>query len=60
MIKNETDINLNNAKYFAGHSLGEYSALTASKSISFDQTIKLLNNFFTKKSNCFLKKSIVL
>ena len=43
MIKNETDINLNNAKYFAGHSLGEYSALTASKSISFDQTIKLLN-----------------
>ena len=41
-IKRETDINLLNAKYFAGHSLGEYSALSAGAAISFDTTIKLL------------------
>ena len=27
VIKNETSFNLKNAKFFAGHSLGEYSAL---------------------------------
>jgi len=42
MIKRDTDINLSKAKYFAGHSLGEYSALAASGSLDFDQTIKLL------------------
>ena len=41
-IKRETDINLLNAKYFAGHSLGEYSALSAGAAISFETTIKLL------------------
>ena len=41
-IKRETNINLNNAKYFAGHSLGEYSALSTSGSIDFENTIKLL------------------
>ena len=30
LIKRETNINLKNAKYFAGHSLGEYSALSTS------------------------------
>ena len=42
MIKRDTDLNLSKAKYFAGHSLGEYSALAASGSLDFDQTIKLL------------------
>ena len=42
-IKKETDLDLSKAKYFAGHSLGEYSALTSSGSLQFDQTIKLLN-----------------
>ena len=28
VIKNEFNIDLNKAKYFAGHSLGEYSALS--------------------------------
>ena len=42
VIKKETSFNLNSAKYFAGHSLGEYSALSCSNSISFEQTIKLL------------------
>ena len=42
MIKRETGLDLGKAKYFAGHSLGEYSALTTSGSLDFDQTIRLL------------------
>ena len=42
VIKNESAFNLDNAKYFAGHSLGEYSALACSKVIKFIDTIKLL------------------
>ena len=43
MIKRESNINLGDAKYFAGHSLGEYSALATSGSLDFKNTIKLLN-----------------
>lgn len=43
MIKKESNINLTNAKYFAGHSLGEYSALASSGSLDFKNAIKLLN-----------------
>ena len=43
MIKNESNINLNDAKYFAGHSLGEYTALATSGSLEFKNAIKLLN-----------------
>jgi len=43
MIKSETNIDLSKAKYFAGHSLGEYSALAASESLKFKEAIKLLN-----------------
>ena len=42
VIKNETSFDLNNAKFFAGHSLGEYSALACAQAITFEQTIKLL------------------
>ena len=42
-IKKETNLDLSKAKYFAGHSLGEYSALASSGSLQFDQAIKLLN-----------------
>ena len=42
VIEKETEFNIKNAKFFAGHSLGEYSALCCADSISFDQTIKLL------------------
>ena len=42
IIKKETNFDLNNAKYFAGHSLGEYSALCCADSLSFKQTINLL------------------
>mgnify|MGYP001215340663 FL=1 len=43
MIKKESNIKLEKAKYFAGHSLGEYSALATSGSLDFKSTIKLLN-----------------
>ena len=42
VIKNEFNIDLHKAKFFAGHSLGEYSALSSSGYLSFSDTIKLL------------------
>ena len=42
VIKNEFNIDLHKAKYFAGHSLGEYSALSCANSLSFVETIQLL------------------
>ena len=41
-IKNETSFDIDKANFFAGHSLGEYSALACSNVISFKDTIKLL------------------
>lgn len=38
----EFNLQLRNAKYFAGHSLGEYSALSSAGYLSFSNTIKLL------------------
>ena len=35
---------LNKAKFFAGHSLGEYSALACSNVINFKDTIKTFKN----------------
>ena len=42
IIKTEFNIDLNKAKYFAGHSLGEYSALSCAGYLSFSDTIKIL------------------
>jgi len=42
VIKNETTFDISKANFFAGHSLGEYSALACSGVISFSETIKLL------------------
>ena len=42
VIKKEFNIDLNNAKFFAGHSLGEYSALSCAGYIKFSDTIKIL------------------
>ena len=42
VIKKEFNIDLSKAKYFAGHSLGEYSALSCSGYLNFSDTLKLL------------------
>ena len=42
LINKEFNIDLHKAKYFAGHSLGEYSALACSGYLSFSETIKIL------------------
>ncbi|MDC0150932.1 ACP S-malonyltransferase, partial [Candidatus Pelagibacter sp.] len=42
LVKKEFNIDLNQAKYFAGHSLGEYSALASAGYLNFSDTIKLL------------------
>ena len=42
VIKNEFNIDLNQAGYFAGHSLGEYSALSCAGYLNFTDTLKIL------------------
>ena len=42
VLEKETTFKINNAKFFAGHSLGEYSALCCAGSLNFEQTIYLL------------------
>ena len=42
VIKKEFNIDLSKAKYFAGHSLGEYSALSCAGYLSFSDTLKIL------------------
>ncbi len=42
VIKEETNINLNKASFFAGHSLGEYSAMACAGYLDFKNTIKIL------------------
>ena len=42
VLKRETSFDIDAANYFAGHSLGEYSALACAESLTFSQTIKLL------------------
>tara|TARA_B110000858_G_scaffold146101_1_gene166066 strand:- start:755 stop:1690 length:936 start_codon:yes stop_codon:yes gene_type:complete len=41
-IEDEKLLDINNVSYTAGHSLGEYSALVATKSIRFNEAAKLL------------------
>ena len=42
IIKKEFKIDLSKAKYFAGHSLGEYSALSCAGYLNFSDTLKIL------------------
>jgi [acyl-carrier-protein] S-malonyltransferase len=42
VIKKEFNVDLGKAKYFAGHSLGEYSALSCAGYLNFSDTLKIL------------------
>ena len=42
VIKKEFNIDLHKAKYFAGHSLGEYSAIACANYLDFNETIQVL------------------
>ena len=42
IAKKEFNLDLNKAKYFAGHSLGEYSALACAGYLDFSETLKIL------------------
>ena len=42
VIKKEFNLDLFKAKYFAGHSLGEYSALSCAGYLNFSDTLKIL------------------
>ncbi len=53
VAQKEFGINLENAKYIAGHSLGEYSALCCYGALKFEDTIKIL-----KKRGKFMQEAI--
>ena len=42
ILKEEFNIDLNKAKFFAGHSLGEYTALACAGALDFPSTLKIL------------------
>ena len=42
VVKKEFNLDLHKAKYFAGHSLGEYSALSCAGYLDFSETLKIL------------------
>ena len=43
ILSEEFGLNLNSYRYFAGHSLGEYSALVCSESLNFNDAVYLLH-----------------
>ena len=43
VLKEEFNFSFDNFKYFAGHSLGEYSALVSAEALNFSDAVYLLN-----------------
>ena len=42
LLKKEFNVDLNKANFFAGHSLGEYTALASANALSFSDTLRIL------------------
>ena len=55
VLKDEFNFDFNSFKYFAGHSLGEYSALVCSESLNFNDALYL---FMKEERQC--KKQCLL
>jgi [acyl-carrier-protein] S-malonyltransferase len=55
VIKKQFNVDLHKAKYFAGHSLGEYSALACAGYLDFYNTIKILKIRGEAMQNSVLK-----
>ena len=55
VLKKEFNFDLNKAKYFAGHSLGEYSAVSCAGYLNFSDTLKLLRIRGDAMQNSVLK-----
>ena len=55
VVKKEFNIDLSKAKYFAGHSLGEYSALSCAGYLNFSDTLKILRIRGDAMQNSVLK-----
>ena len=59
VVKKEFDIDLNKAKYCAGHSLGEYSALSCAGYLDFSDTIQILRKRGDAMQNSVPKLSLI-
>lgn len=55
VLKSEVGLNVANAKYVIGHSLGEYTALVAANAINFQDAVKLLDVRARAMNECAIK-----
>ena len=52
VLKDEFNFNFDQFKYFAGHSLGEYSALVCAQALEFSDAIYLLQRKRKRNAKC--------